>query len=209
MKKKIKIIIIDDHQIFGEGFCSLLEANNYNVKRVFQDPVKALNYLRTSNKVDVVFSDINMPKIDGISLIEKIKKINDETRVIMISMYSEKSIVNEAFKNNADDYLSKNCSIDDIKQAIKNAFSYKKTKTSFIENETTNIIDSFSLKYKLTKREKEIIDKILDQKSNSEIGEALSISKRTVETHRKNIMLKLEVKNSIGIAVKCLENGLI
>jgi len=78
MKNNLKIIIIDDHKIFGEGFCSLLEANNYNVKRVFQDPVKALNYLRTSNKVDIVFSDINMPKIDGISLIEKIKEINDE-----------------------------------------------------------------------------------------------------------------------------------
>ena len=209
MKNKLKLIIIDDHQIFGEGFCSLLERNNYNVKRVFQNPVKALNYLRTSNKVDIVFSDINMPKIDGISLIEKIKEINDETRVIMISMYSEKSIVNEAFKNNADGYLSKNCSIDDIKQAIKNSFSNKKAKNLFIENEAIYANDSFSLKYKLTKREKEIIDKILDQKSNSEIGEALSISKRTVETHRKNIMLKLNVKNSIGIAVKCLENGII
>jgi len=127
----------------------------------------------------------------------------------MISMYSEKSIVNEAFKNNADGYLSKNCSIDDIKKAIKNSFLDKKTKNLFIENETVNIQDPFSLKYKLTKREKEIIDNILAQKSNSEIGEALSISKRTVETHRKNIMLKLDVKNSIGIAVKCLENGLI
>ena len=209
MKNKLKIIIVDDHQIFGEGFCSLLETNNYNVKRVFQDPVKALNYLRTSNMVDVVFCDINMPKINGINLIEKIKKINYKTRVIMISMYSEKSIVNEAFKNNADGYLSKNCSIDDIKQVIKNSFSIKKTKNLFVANEAANIIDSFSLKYKLTKREKEIINKILDQKSNSEIGEALSISKRTVETHRKNIMLKLNVKNSIGIAVKCLENGII
>ena len=209
MRNKLKFIIIDDHQIFGEGFCSLLEANNYNVKRVFQDPVKALNYLKISNNVDVVFSDINMPKINGINLIEKIKKINNKISVILISMYSEKSIINEAFKNNADGYLSKNCSVDDIKQAIKNSFSIKKTKNLFIENEAMNVKDSFSLKYKLTKREKEIIDKILDQKSNSEIGEALSISKRTVETHRKNIMLKLEVKNSIGIAVKCLENGLI
>ena len=209
MKKKYKIIIIDDHKIFGEGFCSLLEANNYNVKRVFQDPVKALNYLKTNNKTDIVFSDINMPKINGIDLIEKIKEINDEIKVVIISMYSEKSIVNEAFKNNADGYLSKNCSIDDIKKAIKNSFLDKKTKNLFIENETVNIQDPFSLKYKLTKREKEIIDNILAQKSNSEIGEALSISKRTVETHRKNIMLKLDVKNSIGIAVKCLENGLI
>ena len=66
----------------------------------------------------------------------------------------------------------------------------------------------FTIKYKLTKREKEIIKNILDQKSNSEIGKALSISKRTVETHRKNIMLKLGVKNSIGIAVKAIEMGI-
>tara|TARA_B100001250_G_scaffold230428_1_gene197804 strand:- start:145 stop:783 length:639 start_codon:yes stop_codon:yes gene_type:complete len=208
MKNKHKIIIIDDHQIFGEGFCSLLEANNYNVKRVFQEPVKALNYIK-KNKTDIVFSDINMPKINGIDLIEKIKKINDEIKIIIISMYSEKSIINQAFKKNADGYLGKNCSLDDIKKAIKNSFSDKKAKNLFIENETLDAKDPFSLKYKLTKREKEIIDNILDQKSNSEIGDALSISKRTVETHRKNIMLKLNVKNSIGIAVKCLENGLI
>ena len=209
MKKKIKIIIIDDHKIFGEGFCSLLESNKYNITRIFQDPVIALNYLNKKTDINLVFTDINMPKIDGISLIDKIKKINNEIRVVIISMYSEKSIINEAFKRNADGYLSKNCSIDDIKKAIKNAFSNKKIKNLFVENQILDVKDSFSLKYKLTKREKEIIDNILDQKSNSEIGKALSISKRTVETHRKNIMLKLNVKNSIGIAVKCLENGLI
>ena len=61
----------------------------------------------------------------------------------------------------------------------------------------------------MTKREKEIIKNILDQKSNQEIADELEISKRTVETHRKNIMLKLEVKNSIGIAVKSLENNIL
>ena len=64
-------------------------------------------------------------------------------------------------------------------------------------------------KYKLTEREKEIIKHILDQKSNLKISEELKISKRTVETHRKNIMLKLNVKNSIGIAVKCIENNVL
>ena len=209
MKNKLKIIIVDDHQIFGEGFSSLLDSNNYNVKRVFQDPVIALNYINQTADVDLVFTDVNMPKIDGISLIDKIKKINNKLKVIIISMYSEKSIIKEAFKRNADGYLNKNCSIDDIKQAVKNAFSDRKIKNLFIENKGLDIEDSFLLKYKLTKREKEIIDKILDQNSNAEIGESLSISKRTVETHRKNIMLKLNVKNSIGLAVKCLENGII
>mgnify|MGYP001243517454 CR=1 FL=1 len=61
MKKKIKIIIIDDHQIFGEGFCSLLEANNYNITRIFQDPLIALNYINKKTDINLVFTDINMP----------------------------------------------------------------------------------------------------------------------------------------------------
>jgi len=206
---KYKIIIIDDHKIFGEGFCSLLEANDFSVKRVFQNPILALNYLKKGNDIDIIFTDINMPKVNGIELIEKIKKINFNIKVIMMSMYSEKSIIREAFLNNADGYLSKNCSFDDIKKAINNAFSSLKRKNLFINDETANSTDSFINKYRLTKREKEIVKNILDQKSNSEIGNALSISKRTVETHRKNIMLKLGVKNSIGIAVKAIEMGIV
>tara|TARA_Y200000002_G_scaffold10063_1_gene8260 strand:- start:176 stop:811 length:636 start_codon:yes stop_codon:yes gene_type:complete len=206
---KYKIIIIDDHKIFGEGFCSLLEANDFSVKRVFQNPILALDYLKKGNDIDIIFTDINMPKVNGIELIEKIKKINFNIKVIMMSMYSEKSIIREAFLNNADGYLSKNCSFDDIKKAINNAFSSLKRKNLFINDETANSTDSFINKYRLTKREKEIVKNILDQKSNSEIGNALSISKRTVETHRKNIMLKLGVKNSIGIAVKAIEMGIV
>tara|TARA_A100000164_G_scaffold182883_1_gene162490 strand:+ start:979 stop:1614 length:636 start_codon:yes stop_codon:yes gene_type:complete len=204
-----KIVIIDDHKIFGEGFSSLLEANGFIVKRVFQEPILALKYFERNNKIDIVFTDINMPKINGIDLIEKIKKIDTNFKVIMMSMYSEKSIIKEAFLNNADGYLSKNCSIDDIKKAIKNAYSSSNKKNLFVDKSVLETSDRFSIRYKLTKREKEIIKNILDQKSNLEIGEALSISKRTVETHRKNIMLKLGVKNSVGIAVKALEVGLV
>jgi len=204
-----KIVIIDDHKIFGEGFCSLLEANGFIVKRVFQDPIVSLNYIKKNKAIDIVFTDINMPKINGIELIEKIKKSNFNIKVIMMSMYSEKSIIKEAFLNNADGYLSKNCSIDDIKKAVNNANSSSNKKNLFVDDSVLETSDRFSIKYKLTKREKEIIKNILDQKSNLEIGEALSISKRTVETHRKNIMLKLGVKNSIGIAVKALKMGLV
>ncbi len=204
---KNEIIIIDDHKIFGEGFCSLLENNDFRVKRVFQSPKKALNYLK-DNLIEIVFCDINMPEINGIDLIKKIKKNNSECKVIMITMYTEKNIIKKALENNADGYLTKNCSIKDIKTAISNSYS---SKNKFISKTTdnNNNEDSFSLKFKLTKREKEIIRHILKEKSNSEIGEILQISKRTVETHRKNIMLKLDVKNSIGIAVKALKYELV
>jgi DNA-binding NarL/FixJ family response regulator len=198
-----EVIIIDDHKIFGEGFCSLLENNNFRVKRVFQSPKKAIYYLKR-NLVDIVFCDINMPEINGIELIKKIKKINLSCKVIMMSMYTQKNIIKKALNNNADGYLTKNCSIEDIKTVVSNSFlPQKKIEVQAVEKNINN--DEFSIKFSLTNREKEIIAEILKEKSNSEIGEILQISKRTVETHRKNIMLKLNVKNSIGIAVKALK----
>ena len=202
-----EVIIIDDHKIFGEGFCSLLENNNFRVKRVFQSPKKAIYYLEKSF-VDIVFCDINMPEINGIELIKKIKKTNLSCKVIMISMYTQKNIIKKALNNNADGYLTKNCSIEDIKNVISNSFLPQKKKIPQTVDKNINN-DEFSMKFSLTNREKEIINEILREKSNSEIGEILQISKRTVETHRKNIMLKLDVKNSIGIAVKALRYELI
>ena len=204
---KNEVIIIDDHKIFGEGFCSLLENNNFRVKRVFQSPKKAIYYLER-NLVDIVFCDINMPEINGIELIKKIKKTNLSCKVIMISMYTQKNIIKKALNNNADGYLTKNCSIEDIKKVISNSFLPKKKKIPQTVDKNINN-DEFSMKFSLTNREKEIINEILKEKSNSEIGEILQISKRTVETHRKNIMLKLDVKNSIGIAVKALRYKLV
>ena len=90
-----EVIIIDDHKIFGEGFCSLLEKINIRVKRVYQSPKKALIYLK-ENKIDIVFCDINMPEIDGIELIKKIKQSQNDIKIIMVSMYNEKNINDRA-----------------------------------------------------------------------------------------------------------------
>ena len=207
--KNPRIIIVDDHKIFGEGFCSLLESHNYRVIRVFNDAKSALNYINKKNKIDIIFSDINMPNINGLDFLKQVKKFNREIKVIMMSMYTDKNIVNQALKNNADGYLSKTCSIDDLKNAISDCSENKKNFHKILAENLDEDLDGFSIKYKMTDREKEIIKHILDQKSNIEIAEELEISKRTVETHRKNIMLKLNVKNSIGIAVKCIENNIV
>ena len=210
MEKKLNTIIIDDHKIFGEGFCSLLETNNFRVNRVFQNSKKALNYIKKDNRIQLIFSDVNMPDINGVNFVKKIREFNDDIKIIMISMYTDKNIVQECLKNGANGYLSKNCSIDDILKSVNNALKNKKIVNTNLEiDDKIHKSDSFVLKYKITDREKEIIRHIIDQKSNFEIAEELDISKRTVETHRKNIMLKLDVKNSIGIAVKCIENKIL
>ncbi len=149
-----------------------------------------------------------MPEINGIDLTKKIKKLDSNIKVIMVSMYEDQNIIKESYKNKADGYLTKNSSTHDFKQAIKYAFNDLKY-TNLKIKETSSFQDNLTLKYSLTIREKEILSCLIKEKSNVEIGILLHISKRTVETHRKNIMLKLEVKNSIGIAVKTLKHDLL
>jgi len=208
MKIDINIVIIDDHAIFANGLCSLLESESYSIKRIFTSSKDALNYLSSTEEIDLVFSDINMPEINGIDLTKKIKKLNKNIKVIMLSMYEDQNIIKESYKNKADGYLSKKSSLADFKKAIKYAFKDLRY-TNVESQETSTLKDNLTLKYRLTIREKEILGYLIKEKSNNEISCLLFISKRTVETHRKNIMLKLEVKNSIGIAVKTLQYNLL
>ena len=208
MKIDINIVIIDDHAIFANGLCSLLESESYSIKRIFTSSKDALNYLSSTEEIDLVFSDINMPEINGIDLTKKIKKLNKNIKVIMLSMYEDQNIIKASYKNKADGYLSKKSSLADFKKAIKYAFKDLRY-TNVESQETSTLKDNLTLKYRLTIREKEILGYLIKEKSNNEISCLLFISKRTVETHRKNIMLKLEVKNSIGIAVKTLQYNLL
>ena len=202
----MRAIIIDDHKIFGEGLSMILEKIDISVVRVFQDPKEAWLYFDKFQNIDIIFTDINMPEMNGFKLCEKIKNINSSIKIIVLSMYDDKRIKKQALQSGADIYLTKTASKEDIKKAVKNCFlnkdfAQKKSQPNLIK-------DKFTMKYKLTKREREILVQILDEKSNQEIAEVLQISKRTVETHRKNIQLKLKAKNSVGIVKIALQYDL-
>ena len=202
----MRAIIIDDHKIFGEGLSMILEKIDISVVRVFQDPKEAWLYFDKFQNIDIIFTDINMPELNGFKLCEKIKNINSSIKIIVLSMYDDKRIKKQALQSGADIYLTKTASKEDIQKAVKNCFlnkdfAQKKSQPNLIK-------DKFTMKYKLTKREREILVQILDEKSNQEIAEVLQISKRTVETHRKNIQLKLKAKNSVGIVKIALQYDL-
>ena len=195
----MRVLIIDDHKIFGEGLASMLESIKIKNIRVFQDPKKALDHLNKFKDIDLVFTDINMPEFNGFKMCEELRLKHKKIKTIVMSMYDDKRIKQQALKSGADIYLTKTATKEEISLAIKNCFNNKKYIYKNKKSSST-INDNFTIKYKLTTREREIISEILDEKSNKEIAEILNISKRTVESHRKNIALKLEVKNSIGIA---------
>lgn len=203
----MKVLIIDDHKIFGEGLASILESIKIKNVRVFQDPKKALDHLNKFKDINLVFTDINMPEFNGFKMCEELRLKHKKIKTIVMSMYDDKRIKQQALKSGADIYLTKTATKEEISLAIKNCFNNKKH--IYKTKKSSTIDDNFTIKYKLTTREREIISEILDEKSNKEIAEILNISKRTVESHRKNIALKLDVKNSIGIAKIAIKYNLV
>jgi len=205
-----KVIIIDDHKLFTNGFSSILESINLRVMSTFENGKKAVLYLK-NNEIDIVFSDINMPEMDGLQLCKRLKRDKVKTKIIILSMYEDPNIIKEAFDCGASAYLSKNTDKEEIIKAIKISLDNKKyvnkrllKKKKREEEEEEEEEDTFTLKYKLTLREREVLQLLLDESSNKQIGTSLNISTRTVETHRKNIMLKFEVKNNTGLIKKAL-----
>lgn len=199
----IKTIIIDNHEVYSSKFCKIIENSNCTVGYIFQSIQHALEYLK-NNFVDIVFCDIYMPELEGIDLVKKIKKTNLDPKIIFLSMYTEKKIVSNELLKIIDGYIPCHYTEKGIKEALPTFFL--QTKQEVEKGDQKELIKNEILKkYKITKREKEIIYYVLRQKSSVEIAQELLISQRTVEVHRRNIISKFKVKNSIGIALKLLE----
>ena len=208
--KQLNIIIADDHSIFLEGITALISSNTIKVVGNFKNGQEVLDFLKTQ-KVDLVISDINMPVMDGITLAKKAKKLYPDTKVMMLSMYEEKYIMNKALKAGADGYMSKNAGKKEILNAIERCMSGEKVTLSSLNKFTQKSIKNTETSIKkiiLTGREREILKLITEERNNTDIALALDISKRTVETHKKNMILKLGVTNTVGLIKIAIKNKL-
>jgi DNA-binding NarL/FixJ family response regulator len=195
-------IIVDDHLLFTNGLTGILEDIGLKVHTTFSNAKDAITYLKNQN-VDIIFSDINMPRMDGIQLCKRLKKLQIETPVIMLSMYEDANIIKESFNHGAVGYLSKNSDRDEIIKALTNCLNGKEfvNKNLLKEDKISSVNkDKYQTKYSLSNREREVLGHILNDEKNSVIADLLNISKRTVETHRKNIMVKLDVKTPVALA---------
>ncbi len=200
-----KTIIIDNHEVYSSKFCKLIENSNFSVAYIFQSIKHALEYLK-NNFVEIVFCDIYMPESNGIDLVKKLKKTNPYCKIVFLSMYTEKKVVSTGLLKKIDGYIPSHYSKKEIKEVV--SVSFLKTMKDIEQGDQNELIKNEILqKYRITKREKEIIYHVLKQKSSVEIAKELLISKRTVEVHRRNIIEKFKVKNSIGIALKLLEQS--
>ena len=210
----IKILIADDHQMFIDGIKALLK-NEKEIK-VVGEALNGEEVLATleKEKADIILLDINMPQMDGIEATRIIRKKFPEVKIIILTMHNKYEFIAGLAHEGASGYILKNTGKAELLNAIK---TVQEGKTFFGKEVTETIMHNLYKKpaeqkieaVQLTEREKEVLKLIAQEFSTKEIADKLFISENTVETHRKNIMAKLNAKNVAGLVKFALQVGLI
>ena len=207
---KIKILLVDDHQILRDGIRNVIEKNiSMEVIAEAKDGREAIKLCKQL-KPNVVIMDIAMEGLNGVEATTRIVQENPETKIIALSMHSNKRFVLGMFKAGAYGYLLKDCDSDELIKAIKTVSINQKY---IAQNISAVILNEFISGEQeeeiLTSREKEILQLIAEGKSSKDIGEILFLSSKTVDSHRKNIMDKLELHSLPELTKYAIKIGLI
>ena len=213
----IKILIADDHPLMATGIKKTFEnQSEFSVVATVKNGKEAIEFIE-NNSVDVALLDIDMPIMNGIICAKKIITNFKSVKIAMLSMHQEKSLIQELIKDGVHGYMLKTIPSNELLFAVKNIyegenyFNADVTK-ALLSEENTSHIESFQEKSPLlntlTSREKEIITYISQGNTNTQIGEKLFISPRTVDTHRTNIMKKLDIHNMASLIRFAFQNGL-
>ena len=211
--KKIKVLIADDHVMVRQGFIVLLNA---------QPDIEVIGEAADGNEMveqaeslhpDVVLADISMPNLNGIEATKVIHQRNPEMPVVMITVHTSSSYVVRALRSGARGYVVKNDDFQHVVQAIKAVCEGQRYLSSQVSEQIIDAVVSgtsqeFTMDERISIREREILQLIAEGNSNSQIAKKLVISARTVETHRTNIMRKLELTSQIDILRYAIQHGL-
>lgn len=212
--KKIKILIADDHKMFREGLTELLN-KEHDLEVIGDTESKAeIHELMQHLQVDVILMDVDMGDFNGIDLTMEIKTNYPDINILAVSMHGDKSYIVKMLEAGAKGYILKNAGKQEMVNAIHtvangNTYFSNQVSAKLIEHITD---PRASIKNKtqdtpLTDREIEVLKLIADEYSNAEIAEKLFISIRTVDTHRRNLLDKLAVKNTAGLVKYAIQKG--
>lgn len=210
--KNICTIIADDHPLMRRGIKDVLEENNISVIGEAGDGEETINLTKTLQP-DILIIDIDMPKLNGLEVIELLKKEQIPTKIIVLTMYDKESIFNRALDLGVIGYVLKDSVVNEILDAIKSVMEGKYYISPLISNFLINrglksekypeVITGIS---KLTPTEKKILKLISQNFTTKEIANELFISIKTVETHRSNICQKLGIHGTNALLRFALEN---
>ncbi len=217
--KKIKVHVADDHMILIEGIIAMLNTDkSIQVVGHSLTGIQVLEWFKT-NDADILILDINMPELDGIEVLKRFNKKKKHQKIIMLSSYDDAKLVKELTTYGADGFISKTSAGEHILKAIKTVhegesyFSDDIREGLFKLITSQKIVDGSKPELKaissLTERELEVLKLVAKEYNTPEIAEKLLISSNTVDTYRKSLLKKLNVKNAVGLAMFAVKNKII
>jgi len=219
MQRIIKILIADDHQMIRTGVKLMLNSQDKISFEIFEvsDGNEVLKKYK-AEKIDIILMDINMKFVNGIDATKEVIKFDPSAKIIILSMNNEMHIIENSIKAGAYGFLLKDSGMDELINAVKTVYfgdHYYSNEVSLkLLNKQTNKRKDYynqdkSNLIKITTREFEILNLITKEFTNDEIAVELNISKRTVESHRKNMITKFGLKNTAGLVHYTVKNGLV
>lgn len=216
MDTTIRIYLADDHQLLIDGMHAVLRTNpNFEIVGYSLNGIDVIEKA-TELRADILVMDINMPMKNGIEVLKDIAASTVDFKVIILSSYDDLKLVREVMKLGARGYLTKQCAGENIVEAIQVVESGEeyfcqtvrdKIFSSFAKNNPQLNVDVFQSA--LTDRELDIIRLLSLEYSTREIAEELFISMHTVESHRKNLLKKLNIKTTVGLVKYAIKNNFV
>lgn len=204
-----RVLVVDDHDLVREGICKLLE---------FYDDIEVVGEagdgLETTIKVrelmpDLVLLDLNMPRMDGITTISRIKDIAPEIKVLILTIHDGEEYVYEVIKAGAEGFIQKDIKPEELKETIERVMSGEKVFPPSIEDMVIETAPSTFHVEELSSREQEVLELLAQGMSNRIIAKSLYISEKTVKNHVSNILKKLSVNDRTQAVIVSLKMGLV
>ena len=213
----INILLVDDHNLIREGLKLILKKNkNFKIIGEASNGVEAIRYIdKNAENIHVVMLDITMPELDGFEVAKIVRQNHPEIKILALTMHSEESYITKMINVGVHGYVLKDSNLEDLSTAIHTILEDKPYYSSDVSAIMINSLMNKDKKKQnneidnLTDREVQIIDLITEGFKSSEIADKLKLSTRTIEVHRRNLMKKLDVKNTAELVSFVLKSKLI
>lgn len=199
-RQQISLALVDDHPVILQGLKSILKREpRVNITGTFTTGTDFLAFLE-HNTVQVVLLDISLPDSNGTAICRKIKQVSPETSVLAFSNHTERVVIMQMLQSGASGYLLKNVPPEELLYCMEEAICGQLTFSAEVKKIMASPAPhELKVVPPLTKREKQVLQLVADGKTNPDIAATLSLSILTIETHRRNLMQKLEVKNAAAL----------
>ncbi|MGB3179960.1 MAG: response regulator transcription factor [Cyclobacteriaceae bacterium] len=206
----INIIIADDHRLVVDGIILMLQSQpDIHIAGTAETGDQVITLVKENKQVDLVIMDINMPGKDGIKATQWVRENHNDIKILVLTMYNKPEFIRQLLKCGANGYILKNTKQDSLVNAIR---TIMRGENYFTDEIQRTVMDSLvghrNRTFELTQREKDVLRLIVKECTTPEIAEQLFISTHTVETHRKNLLSKLNMRNTAGLVKYAIENGI-